>query len=68
MRYLLLLLLTTVSCARAQTPLELLRLAQDTYKSAEGYQINGRGLRAAFRLFLADQLRCNHCGCSFCSG
>jgi hypothetical protein len=43
MRYLLLLLLTTVSCACAQTPLELLRLAQDTYKSPEGYQINGRG-------------------------
>jgi hypothetical protein len=43
MRYLLLLLLTTVSCACAQTPLELLRLAQDTYRSPEGYQINGRG-------------------------
>src|ERR1700733_9770500 len=43
MRYLLLLLLTTVSCACAQTPLELLRQAQDTYKSPEGYQINGRG-------------------------
>ena len=43
MRYLLLLLLTTVSCACAQTPLELLRLAQDTYRSPEGYQISGRG-------------------------
>ena len=43
MRHVLLLLLTTVPCARAQTPQELLRLAQDTYKSPEGYQINGKG-------------------------
>ena len=43
MRYLLVLLLTTVSCACAQTPQELLRLAQDTYKSPGGYQISGRG-------------------------
>jgi peroxiredoxin len=37
------LLLAIASCACAQTPQELLRLAQDTYKSSEGYQINGRG-------------------------
>jgi hypothetical protein len=37
------LLLAMASCAYAQTPQELLRLAQDTYKSPEGYQINGRG-------------------------
>ncbi|HEY6377046.1 MAG TPA: TlpA disulfide reductase family protein [Edaphobacter sp.] len=43
MRYVLLLLLTTASCACAQTPQELLRLAQDTYKSPEGYLINGKG-------------------------
>ncbi len=43
MRNILLLLLTTASCACAQTPQELLRQAQDTYKSPEGYQINGRG-------------------------
>src|ERR1700730_534010 len=43
MRHVLLLLLTTATCARAQTPQELLRLAQDTYKSPEGYQINGTG-------------------------
>jgi len=40
---LLLLLLTTASCSCAQTPQELLRLAQDTYKSPEGYQMNGKG-------------------------
>ncbi len=43
MRHLLLLLLLTASCAGAQTPLQLLQLAQDTYKSPEGYQIDGRG-------------------------
>jgi peroxiredoxin len=39
----LLLLLILATCARAQSPLELLRLAQDTYKSPEGYQITGKG-------------------------
>ncbi len=43
MRHVLLLLLTTASCSCAQTPQELLRLAQDTYKSPEGYLINGKG-------------------------
>jgi hypothetical protein len=43
MRHVLLLLLITASCAWAQTPEELLQLAQDTYKSPEGYQIDGRG-------------------------
>jgi hypothetical protein len=43
MRHVLLLLLITASCAWAQTPEELLQLAQDTYKSPEGYQIAGRG-------------------------
>jgi hypothetical protein len=43
MRHVLLLLLVTASCARAQTPEELLQLAQDTYKSPEGYHIEGRG-------------------------
>jgi hypothetical protein len=43
MRYVLLLLLTTAIYARAQTPQELLRLAQDTYKTPEGYQIEGKG-------------------------
>jgi peroxiredoxin len=37
------LLLAIASCACAQTPRELLRLAQDTYKSPDGYQIKGRG-------------------------
>lgn len=43
MRYILLLLLTTTSCAWAQTPQQLLQMAQDTYTSPEGYQINGEG-------------------------
>jgi hypothetical protein len=43
MRHVLLLLLITASCAWAQTPEELLQLAQDTYKSPEGYQIEGKG-------------------------
>jgi peroxiredoxin len=43
MRHVLLLLLITGSCSCAQTPQELLRLAQDTYKSPEGYLINGKG-------------------------
>jgi hypothetical protein len=43
MRPILLLLLTTASCAYAQTPQQLLQMAQDTYKSPEGYQISGRG-------------------------
>ena len=43
MRHVLLLLLFTASCAWAQTPEELLQLAQDTYKSPEGYQIEGKG-------------------------
>jgi hypothetical protein len=43
MRHVLLLLLTTASCAYAQTPQQLLQLAQDTYTSPEGYQINGKG-------------------------
>jgi hypothetical protein len=42
MRHVLLLLLFTASYAWAQTPEELLQLAQDTYKSP-GYQIEGRG-------------------------
>jgi AhpC/TSA family len=36
-------LLAITSCARAQTPQGLLRLTQDTYKSADGYEIKGRG-------------------------
>jgi peroxiredoxin len=43
MRHVLLLLLTTASYACAQTPQQLLQMAQDTYRSPEGYQINGRG-------------------------
>jgi hypothetical protein len=43
MRHVLLLLLTTASCACAQTPQQLLQMAQDTYTSPEGYQINGKG-------------------------
>ena len=37
------LLLAIASCACAQTPQDLLRLAQDTYKSPDGYEIKGRG-------------------------
>jgi len=37
------LLLTIASCACAQTPQELLRLTQDTYKNPDGYEIKGRG-------------------------
>jgi peroxiredoxin len=37
------LLLAIASCACAQTPQELLRLAQDTYKIPDGYEIKGRG-------------------------
>jgi outer membrane lipoprotein-sorting protein len=33
------LLLAIASCAWAQTPQELLRLAQDTYKNPDGYEI-----------------------------
>lgn len=36
-------LLAIASCACAQTPQELLRLAQDAYKSPDGYEIKGRG-------------------------
>jgi hypothetical protein len=43
MRHVLFLLLTTASCAWAQTPQQLLQMAQDTYTSPEGYQINGEG-------------------------
>jgi hypothetical protein len=43
MRHVLLLLLFTASYAWAQTPEELLQLAQATYKSPEGYQIEGKG-------------------------
>jgi hypothetical protein len=43
MRHVLLLLLFATSCAWAQTPEELLQLAQDTYKSPEAYQIEGKG-------------------------
>jgi peroxiredoxin len=35
--------LAIASCACAQTPQELLRLAQDTYRSPDGYEIKGRG-------------------------
>jgi peroxiredoxin len=37
------LLLAIASCACAQTPQELLRLAQETYKSPDGYEIKGKG-------------------------
>jgi peroxiredoxin len=37
------LLLAIASCACAQTPQELLRLAQDTYKRPDGFEIKGRG-------------------------
>ncbi len=37
------LLLAIASCASAQTPQELLRLAQDAYKNPDGYQIKGSG-------------------------
>jgi peroxiredoxin len=37
------LLLAVASCACAQTPQELLRLAQDTYRNPDGYEIKGRG-------------------------
>jgi peroxiredoxin len=37
------LFLAIASCAYAQTPQELLRLAQDTYKSPDGYEVKGRG-------------------------
>lgn len=37
------LLLAIASCACAQAPQELLRLAQDTYKSPDGFEIKGRG-------------------------
>lgn len=43
MRRILLLLLSAISCAPAQTPIELLQLAQDTYKNPDGYQIDGKG-------------------------
>jgi hypothetical protein len=38
------LLLAIASCAYAQTPQELLQLAQNTYKSPDGYEIKGRGV------------------------
>ncbi len=37
------LLLATASCAFAQTPQELLQLAQDAYKNPDGYEIKGHG-------------------------
>ncbi len=37
------LLLAIASCACAQTPQELLRLSQETYKSPDGYEIKGKG-------------------------
>jgi peroxiredoxin len=37
------LLLAIASCASAQTPQDLLRSAQDTYKSPDGFEITGRG-------------------------
>jgi len=37
------LLLVIASCACAQTPQELLRLTQETYKSPDGYEIKGNG-------------------------
>jgi len=37
------LLLAIASCSYAQTPQELLRLAQDTYRSLDGFEIKGRG-------------------------
>src|SRR5271163_1672022 len=37
------LLLAIASCACAQTPQELLRLAQDTYKNPDGYETKGKG-------------------------
>ena len=37
------LLLAIASCACAQAPQALLQLAQDTYKSSDGYEIKGRG-------------------------
>src|ERR1700728_96203 len=37
------LFLAIASCACAQTPQELLRLAQDTYRNPDGYEIKGRG-------------------------
>src|ERR1035437_8461391 len=37
------LLLAIASCVCAQTPQELLRLAQDTYRSPDGFEIKGRG-------------------------
>ena len=39
----LLLLLAMIASASAQTPQELLRAAQDAYKSPEGYEIKGKG-------------------------
>ena len=40
---LLLVFLAMVSSASAQTPQDLLRATQDTYKSPEGYEIKGKG-------------------------
>jgi peroxiredoxin len=37
------LLLAIASCACAQTPQELLRLAQDTYRNPDGYETKGKG-------------------------
>lgn len=37
------LLVASAACAFAQTPQELLKLAQDTYKSPDGYEIKGNG-------------------------
>ena len=42
MRMLLMLIIVTSVGAFAQTPQELLRLAQETYKSPDGYEIKGR--------------------------
>ena len=54
-------LLAIASCACAQTPQELLRLAQETYKNPDGYEINGKGFvqpagsswRVGFDVFIA---------------
>jgi hypothetical protein len=44
MRQLVLLFLIASSCARAQSPEDLLRHAEQTYKSSDGYEIKGRAV------------------------